>query len=188
MTIETGHIGDGLLPCRRIRRCAMPRQETDPMKERVQFLAAYLSQMYSMTELCERFGSRRNTGYTWVRRYTEEGAMGLQEKSRAPHRCPHRLSEEVEAILPEAKQAHPQWGPRQLLPYLAPRRPDLTPPAASTAGELFQRVGLSQPRQRHRRHPHPGAIALQAEAPHAVWTADFKGQCRTGDGLYGSPS
>lgn len=41
----------------------MPWKVTDPMNARVQFMAAYLSQVYSMTELCERFGIRRNTGY-----------------------------------------------------------------------------------------------------------------------------
>jgi putative transposase len=165
----------------------MPWKETDPMNERVQFIAAYLSQVYSMTELCERFGIRRNTGYRWVRRYTLQGVMGLQEKSRAPHRCPHRLSEAVETALLEAKRAHPNWGPRKLLPYLARRRPDLPLPAASTAGALFQRAGLSQSRTRRRRHRHPGTIPLQAKAPNAVWTADFKGQFRTGDGLYCYP-
>jgi len=34
----------------------MPWKETDPMIERTQFIAADLSQVYSMTELCERFG------------------------------------------------------------------------------------------------------------------------------------
>jgi len=165
----------------------MPWKETDPMNERVQFIAAYLSQVYSMTELCERFGIRRNTGYKWVRRYTEQGVVGLQEKSRAPHRCPHRMSEELEATLLEAKRAHPHWGPRKILPYLTRRRPNLTCPAASTAGALFQRAGLSQSRKRRRRHRHPGATPLQAEAPNAVWTADFKGQFRTGDGLYCYP-
>jgi putative transposase len=106
----------------------MPWQETDPMTERLHFIAAYLHQVYSMTELCERFGIRRNTGYKWVRRYTAQGLAGLQEKSRAPHRCPHRMSEEVEAVLSEAKQAHPHWGPRKILPYLARHRPDLPLP------------------------------------------------------------
>jgi transposase InsO family protein len=165
----------------------MPWKETDPMTERLQFIAAYLNQVYSMTELCERFGIRRNTGYKWVRRYTEQGLAGLQEKSRAPHRCPHRMSEAVEAALLEAKRAHPHWGPRKILPYLAQRRPDLDLPAPSTAGELFQRAGFSQARNRRRRHRHPGASPLQAEAPNAIWTADFKGQFRTGDGRYGSP-
>jgi putative transposase len=68
------------------------------------------------TKLCERFGIRRNTGYTWVRRDTEQDLAGLQEKSRAPHHCPHRMSEEVEAVLLEAKRAHPHWGPRKILP------------------------------------------------------------------------
>jgi transposase-like protein len=46
----------------------MPGKETDPLNERVQCIAAYLSQVYAMTELCERFGIRRTTGDTWVRR------------------------------------------------------------------------------------------------------------------------
>ena len=157
------------------------------MTERLQFIAAYLNQVSSMTELCERFGIRRNTGYKWVRRYTAQGLAGLQEKSRAPHRCPHRMSEEVEASLLAAKRAHLHWGPRKILPYLAQRRPDLDLPAPSTAGELFQRAGLSQARTRRRGHRHPGASPLQAETPNAVWTADFKGQFRTGDGLYCYP-
>jgi transposase-like protein len=165
----------------------MPWKETDPMAERLQFIAAYVSQVYAMTELCERFGIRRNTGYQWVRRYTEQGLAGLQEKSHAPHRCPHRLSEEVKTAILEATRAHPNRGRRQILPYLARRRPDLTFPAASTAGALFQRARLSQSRQRRRRHRHPGATPLQAETPNAVWTADFKGQFRAGDGLSCDP-
>jgi putative transposase len=66
------------------------------MNERVQFIAADVSQGYSMTESCERFGIRRNTGYKWVPRDTEQGLLGLQEKSRAPHHCAHRLSQVVD--------------------------------------------------------------------------------------------
>jgi putative transposase len=66
----------------------MPWKETDPMHERVQFIAAYLNPVYSMTELCEPFGIRRNTGYQWVRRDPEPGLAGLQEKSRAPTSLP----------------------------------------------------------------------------------------------------
>lgn len=97
------------------------------------------------------------------------------------------MAEEVEAVLVTAKQAHRHWGPRQILPFLARRRPDRALPAPSPAGELFHREGFSQTRTRRRGHRHPGAISLQAEAPKAVWTADFKGQFRTGDRLYGSP-
>src|SRR5687767_7575861 len=113
----------------------MPWKETDPMNERVPFIAAYLSEVYSMTELCERVGIRRHTGDKWVRRYTAEGPVGLKEKPRAPHRCPHRMSQEAEAALLEAKRAHPHWGPHKIRPDLARRRPALALPAPSTAGE-----------------------------------------------------
>jgi hypothetical protein len=124
----------------------MPWEATDPMQERVQFMAASFSEVYPMTEWCERFGLRRNPGSKWVRRSTERGVVGLQEKGRAPHRRPQRISAEAEAALLEAKRAHPNRGPRKLLPYLARHRPDRTFPAASTAGALFRRAGLRRQR------------------------------------------
>jgi putative transposase len=165
----------------------MPWKKTDPMCERMQFVAAYLSGLYSMTELCERAGIKRNTGYKWIRRYEAEGLPGLQEKSRAPKHCPHKISPEIEALLLEAKRAHPSWGPRKILPWLSRQRPDLVLPAASTAGELFKRAGLVQRKRRHRTHRHPGSAPLRAESPNEVWTADFKGQFKTQDGLYCYP-
>jgi putative transposase len=165
----------------------MPWQETAPMTERVPCIAAYVSQLYSRTKLCERFGIRRTTGDQWVRRYAHEGPVGRQEKSRAPPRCPHRIAKAGEVALLEATRAHPTWGPRTILPSLLPRRPALELPAPSTAGELFRAAGVSQARARRRRHRPPGTLPRPAEVPQAVWTADFKGQFRTGDGLYGSP-
>jgi transposase-like protein len=78
----------------------MPWKETDPMTERLRCIAANLNQVYSMIDLCERFGIRRHTGYKGVRRYTAPGLAGLQEKSRAPHRCSHRMSEQPSSKLP----------------------------------------------------------------------------------------
>jgi putative transposase len=155
------------------------------MTERVQFMAAYLSQGDSMTDLGARVGLRRHTGYTWVRRSPEPGLVGLREKSRAPHHCPQRLAPEVAAALLEAKRAHPRWGPRTILPSLMRRRPALARPAPSTAGALVEREGRSHARKRRRGPRHPGAMPLQATVPTAVWTAACEGQFRTGDGLYG---
>ena len=83
----------------------MPWRATDPMNERVQFIGAYLNHIDTMTELCERFGIRRNTGYKWVRRYTTEGLAGLQEKPRAPHCCPHAWPR---------RSRRPSWRPNGL--------------------------------------------------------------------------
>ena len=165
----------------------MPWKKTTPVTERLSFIGLYHARLYSMSELCERFGISRKTGYKWLERYAEEGLVGVQEKSRAPKHCPHKISAEVEAALLEAKRAHPSWGPRKILPWLSRQRPNLVLPTASTVGELFQRAGLVQSRRRRHGHRHPGSAPLGAEAPNEVWTADFKGQFKTGDGLYCYP-
>ncbi len=56
----------------------MPWAETSAMQERIRFIADYNSGLDSMTEICARFGVSRQTGYKWVRRYREEGAVGLE--------------------------------------------------------------------------------------------------------------
>lgn len=165
----------------------MPWKRTRPVDERLDFIAAHRSGLYSMTELCLRFGISRRIGYKWLRRYEEEGPAGLLERSHIPKHCPHRICAEVAEALLQAKRAHPSWGPRKILPYLARRRPDLELPAASTAGELFRQHGLTERKRRRRGQRHPGAAPLVANAPNEVWTADFKGQFKTGDGLYCFP-
>lgn len=162
----------------------MPWQETDPVNERMKFVVAHQSGLYSMSELCMRAGITRRTGYKWLARYAAEGVDGLKERSHAPEHCPHRMDAEVEAVLLAARRAHPSWGPRKLLPWLARRRPELALPAASTVGDLLSREGLVAPRQRGRRPAHPGTVPLVAEAPNEVWTMDFKGEFRMGDGRY----
>jgi hypothetical protein len=64
------------------------------------------------------------------------------------------------------------------------------PPGSRVAGRpgaLFRHAGRSRPKQRRRRPHHPGARARHTGSPNEVWRADFTGQCRPGDGLYGSP-
>lgn len=165
----------------------MPWRTTDPMHERMKFVSLYEEQLYSVSELCRRFGISRETGYKWVRRYEEEGAEGLKDRSRAPKHCPHRTSADVEAALLAVRAKHPTWGPRKILAYLARRRPTLPLPAASTVGELLARQGLTQPRRRRRNWKHPGEVPLVTSDPNEVWTADYKGQFKTQDGVYCFP-
>src|SRR5918911_3483295 len=165
----------------------MPWKKTTPMTERLSFIALYQTRLWRMTELCTRVDISRQTGDKWLRRDSQEGLSGLQEQSRAPLSCPHRIAPEVAIALLEAKPLHPRWGPRKILPYLARHCPALEWPAASRAGELFRTAGLSRSTPRRRRPQHPGAPALHADSPHEVWTADFTGPFRTGDGVYGDP-
>ncbi|RMF25544.1 MAG: IS481 family transposase [Deltaproteobacteria bacterium] len=165
----------------------MPWAETEPMKERARFVAEVERGHYTMTELCQRFGISRKTGYKILDRWEAEGPAGLADRSRAPHRCPHRIEPGVARAIVEARRKHPSWGPRKLLAWLGERRPELALPAASTAGDLLKRRGLVKKRRRRRTWKHPGAPELETKAPNDVWTADFKGHFRTKDGVYCYP-
>lgn len=135
-----------------------------------------------MTELCDRFGVSRKTGYKWLNRFAEVGLEGLEDHSRAPQSCPHVTPPKTVAALVRARQAHPTWGPKKLVPYLARTQPELALTAPSTAGDVLKREGLIPARKRRRKFTHPGSTPLVAEAPNAVWMADFKGEFATRDG------
>lgn len=165
----------------------MPWKETNAVKQRMLFVADWNHGHYSMTELCRRYGVSRKTGYKFLDRFDEEGPDGLRDYSRAPDTCPHRIDDAVARAIIAARKAHPSWGPRKLLEWLAPRRPDLDLPAASTAGDLLARHGLVNKRRRRSHWTHPGAPILETTHPNDVWTADFKGHFRTTDGTYCYP-
>ncbi len=154
------------------------------VNDRLQFIAAHQSGMYTMTELAARYRISRQAGHEWVNRYAQEGADGLKPRSHAPHHCPHRIPEPMAEVLLDARRQHPTWGARKLIPWLLRKRPELEGqlPAASTVADLLRRRGLVEPRRRRRRVEHEAAGPLQASAPNQVWAADYKGQFRTRDG------
>ena len=165
----------------------MPWLETAPMDQRERFIRAHREGLYSMVELCARYGVSRKTGYKWLARFEEGGRQALCDRSRAPRRCPHRIPDAVARLICDARRQHPSWGPAKLLDWLAPRHPRLAWPATSTAGDLLVRHGLVKKRRRRRRHLHPGVVPPLTTAPNDLWTADFKGHFRTRDRLYCYP-
>jgi putative transposase len=160
----------------------MPWTRTDAQKERLRFVMKAEEGVYSMKELCARFGVSRQAGYATLQRWREEGAEGLKERSRAPLYSPQRMSEELTALLLAMRRAHPYWGPRKIHAYLQRRDAGLVLPAASTTGELYRRAGLVAPRKQ-RRWVHPGRVRVDVSGPNDLWATDFKGEFRTRDGV-----
>lgn len=89
----------------------MPWKETCPMDQRIRFIAAFQSERYTMSALARQFGISRKTAYKWAHRYAREGVVGLEERSRRPHRSPRAVDEATEAALLETKRRFPDWGP-----------------------------------------------------------------------------
>lgn len=161
--------------------------ETDVMKQRSLFVVDFESGLFSMSELCERYGISRPTGYKWWVRYCEDGLPGLQDRSRRAQSCPHRTHAAVEQALLELRRAHPSWGPVTLLQRLRTLDPQLPLPATSTAAQILHRHGLVRPRKRRLKPRHPGRPYVPMCAPNDVWTADFKGEFLTRDHRYCYP-
>jgi putative transposase len=165
----------------------MPWRQTSPMDQKMQFIADYLRQTLSIIELCELYNVSRKTGYKWIERYLKHGPAGLEERSRQPHSSPHQTPRHVVDAFIELRRHHPAWGAKKLLAILQKRHPSWPLPARSTVCDILRRNGLV-PKTRHRRHiGHPGKPTSPILAPNDVWSADFKGHFKTGDGLYCYP-
>jgi len=157
------------------------------MSRRLEFAEDVRRALYSMSELCARYGISRRVGYKWLARFEAEGPAGLADQRRVAKTHPHRMPDDVAVRLLACRKAHPTWGPRKLLAYLERRHPREPWPAASSVGALRKREGLVRPRRRRPAPAHPGRPTTPMDAPNAVWTTDFKGQLRTGDGVYCYP-
>src|SRR5215470_10772705 len=125
----------------------MPWKMTFPEDQRVQFIVEALYGQSSIADLCRSFAISRKTAYKWLARYDREGALGLIDRSRAPHGHPHALPSGVAARLLDVRQKHPTWGARKLLAWLRAREPELQLPAVSTVCALLKRLNLVHPRR-----------------------------------------
>jgi transposase InsO family protein len=150
-------------------------------EQRQQFVHDALRGMWTMTELCARYGIARKTGYKWVARFEATGAAGLQERSRRPGAHPTAVAPALAEAVLALRRQHPRWGPRKLRAILVARDATVVWPARSTIAKLLRRAGLSASPSRRRRARAPVTRRLVALAPNHIWTADYKGHFRTGD-------
>jgi transposase InsO family protein len=153
------------------------------MNERLQLVSLHQTGSYTVAELAQWFQVSRKTAYKWLERFAQEGAAGLQERSRAPRRHPNATPVAVVRAVLQAKVAHPTWGPAKLLPPVGSSPEVLASwPASSTRGSILARHGLVAPRRPRRRVTPWSQPFRHADAPNSVWCADFKGWVRTADG------
>lgn len=155
----------------------MPWNICDLMEKRSEFvkLAGSIrsgTSSGSVSELCERFGISRKTGYKWLKRHQSEGLAGLADRSRAPRCQPRQTPEGVAQQVLSLREKHPGWGGRKLRRRLL----DLGAaevPAASSITEILRRhgsleasAGAGQTRATQR---------FERARPNELWQMDFKG-------------
>lgn len=139
------------------------------MSEREEFVRLAQLDATNMTQLCERYGISRKTGYKWLDAYTEGGTAGLANRSKRPHHSPRRTASSVEEAILELAAAYPAWGARKIWKLL--ESSPLPRPAVSTIQAVLQRngrvcMGAGKVQGPFKRFEH--------DSPNDLWQMDFK--------------
>jgi putative transposase len=151
------------------------------MGEKLKFVEAAILPGANVSALCAEHGISRQTGHKWLRRYREQGYLGLSEQSRRPLSASTTSEEMISAVL-ELRSQRPSWGPAKLALILKSRFGE-DAPARSTVARLLKRLGRVKQRRRNPRvwtvdgRPH-----VEVHGPNDLWTIDFKGWWRAGRG------
>lgn len=166
----------------------MPWRETKPMEQKTLFIADHLRGLYSHSELCERYGISRKTGYKWLQRYQQYELEGLQERSRRPHQSPLRTPYLIrQAIMEIRRKGREPMGAKKIRTLLAQRFPSQVLPSKTTIYNILNGEGLiHQHKRRSRVSPYRQPFAAVDEA-NTVWSSDYKGQFKLGNGQWCYP-
>ena len=149
----------------------MPWKVETVMSRRKELVTLALSEESNMSELCRRAGISRKTGYKWLRRYRQQGDLGLHALSRRAHRAPNRTSDEMEKAVVELRREYPAKGAHVLARMLRDRRYDGVP-SKSTITSILRRHGLIDPAESTKHKPFR---RFEHERPNELWQMDFKG-------------
>jgi len=122
-------------------------------------------------------------------RFKEGGRRGLRDQERAAKRVHNRPKEKWFARIRRCKRQHPGWGGPKIHWLLKRRFGRIGLPSATAIGRWLRSWGLTR---RRRTRVRKGATLLrpalaEARHPNEVWTVDFKGWFRTGDGTRVEP-
>ena len=166
----------------------MPWKELKPMDLKVMFIAAYLAERDTFSQLCRDYQVSRKTGYKWVERYEAEGPRGLEERSRCRHNQTYVVPLAIrQAIIELRSIGETIPGPKKIQNDLRQRFPGQDPPSKTTIYNILKAADLIAPRRVRQRvavYPKP---LCKAETPNQLFSADYKGQFLTGAGVWCYP-
>ena len=167
----------------------MPWKTDGAKEQRWEFIAQWLRRKMALRQLCGRFAISRKTAYKWLARFKAEGRRGLADRSRAArgvHNRPARLW--LERIR-RWRARHPSWGAAKIRASLQRRFGGRGLPSETAIGRWLKQWELTRRpgRPRHRGPRVERRALTTAVRPNEVWSVDYKGWFRTGDGTRVEP-
>jgi len=166
----------------------MPWKTKDQQEQRYELVRAIKGGTEPIAELSRRWRVSRKTAYKWLNRYRWRGLRGLLDESRKPERVTTRTARSWLERLRRLRRKRPTWGARKLHHRLRQEAGEEGLPAVATLSRWLKRWGLAKGRRRRLAGPiilRP--TARPAQEANDVWTVDFKGSYRTGEGTRVDP-
>jgi putative transposase len=161
----------------------MPWKKSSLCEQRLDLVGQLACRKVALRELCRGFGVSRQTAYKWLARFRAHGGRALRDKSRRPLFNAAKTDVVWLRRVRQGRQKHSTWGARKLRHVLVKKFGEKGAPATATISRWLKRWGLARGRKRRRRGPALLRKALHVpRACHEVWTVDFKGWYRTGQG------
>jgi transposase InsO family protein len=154
----------------------MPWKMVTVMSEKMRFIEL-AQQVCNFRRLCKEFGISRQVGYKWLKRYEEEGTVGLKERSTRPHTSPGQTSQEIEKIILFVRASHPRWGGDKIRAYLIEEMGYQAMVSEKTIDRILKKYGCINPEESAKRQ---AFIRFEHANPNDLWQMDFKGHFAAG--------
>lgn len=152
------------------------------MSQKLEFVEKAIVPGANVSALCRDFGISRQTAHKWLRRYRDQGYLGLVEKSRRPASSPLATAEDVVVSIIQLRSKHASWGPQKIAGVLA-RRLGPEAPSPTTVARVLRRLGkVKRRRPAARIWSVDGRPRIEVKASNDLWTIDFKGWWRALNG------
>lgn len=160
----------------------MPWKNVSVEQQRWRFVCAVEAGGSSFALCCRRAGVSRTTGYKWWWRF-EQGERCFADCSHRPGN-PRGYKQCWHDRVIGLRRRRRRWGARKLQWALQQRWPATNVPSTRTIHRWLHAEGLTRRNKRRARAgPLMAAEAAQrVRGPNDVWSVDFKGRARTGDG------
>jgi len=161
--------------------------EMTVVDHRKEFILHWKTEQQSFSSLCNDFGISRPTGYKWVERYTTDGMENLQDRDPSPHEIPNKTPPKIEEAIVEIRKKHKLFGPKKIRKLMEETEGVYSQiPAHSTISLILKRNGLIKERKK-RKHVEPQKPIFDPDGCNQVWSADYKGKFKMGNGRYCYP-
>ena len=104
------------------------------LKGRRRLCRAVVDGERTVTQAAEAAGVSVRCARKWVGRYRQEGELGLRDRSSAPHRCPHRTSDQRVQVIAALRRVR----------FTGPEIAEILGMPVSTVSGILTRIGVGK--------------------------------------------